>query len=330
VAAPASGSVTPSPLPPGTANVPYTQSLMAGGGTWPYGNWTVAGGSLPAGLTLNSDGILGGTPTSAGSFTFTVQTTDSTNLAVTGQLALIINPASPPNAFLTGSAASGQNEPFAPQSIVAAYGSNLSTGTVVASTVPLPTILGGTIVTVTDSTGVTRMAPLFYVSPTQVNYEIPDGTASGTATVTITNKNGLSQTETIQVGSVSPGLFELNSSGLVAAWLLPVISGVQQDLLPVYQVVSGKVVALPINLETLNGLFYLEMYGTGIRNASTVTVTVGGVGVPVLFHGPAPGYAGLDQVNIGPLPQSLSGAGSVNIVFTADGQAANLVNVTIQ
>ena len=52
--------------------------------------------------------------------------------------------------------------------------------------------------------------------------------------------------------------------------------------------------------------------------------------MPALYSGPAPGFAGLDQVNIGPLPQSLAGAGNANIVLTADGQAANTVNVTIQ
>ena len=72
------------------------------------------------------------------------------------------------------------------------------------------------------------------------------------------------------------------------------------------------------------------MYGTGIRNANSVTATVGGLSVPVLFVGAAPGYAGEDQVNIGPLPQSLAGKGSVNILLTADGQVANIVNVTIQ
>jgi uncharacterized protein (TIGR03437 family) len=72
------------------------------------------------------------------------------------------------------------------------------------------------------------------------------------------------------------------------------------------------------------------MYGTGIRNANSVTATVGNLSVPVLYAGPAPGFAGEDQVNIGPMPQSLAGAGTVNIVLTAGGQAANTVNVTIQ
>ena len=72
------------------------------------------------------------------------------------------------------------------------------------------------------------------------------------------------------------------------------------------------------------------MYGTGIRNAKSVTATVGGLSVPVTYSGAAPGFAGEDQVNIGPLPQLLAGRGSVNILLTADGQAANTVNVTIQ
>jgi uncharacterized protein (TIGR03437 family) len=188
-------------------------------------------------------------------------------------------------------------------------------------------------VTVTDSAGVARLAPLFFVSPGQVNCEIPVGTAAGAATMSIENQNEITQNATIQIGSVSPGLFALNASGLIAALVLPVDSGVQGALQPDYQLGAGNsVVPLPINLGSAADQIYLEMYGTGIRNAnvSSVTVTVGGLSVPVLFAGAAPGFAGEDQVNIGPLPRTLAGQGNVNIVLTADGQAANTVNVTIQ
>jgi len=93
VRAPSPGNGAPVPLPDGQANLPYTQVLQAGGGmcslwpniipscladTWPpYGNWTVTAGALPPGLTLSSDGVLSGTPGEAGSFTFTVQTANS-------------------------------------------------------------------------------------------------------------------------------------------------------------------------------------------------------------------------------------------------------------
>jgi uncharacterized protein (TIGR03437 family) len=54
------------------------------------------------------------------------------------------------------------------------------------------------------------------------------------------------------------------------------------------------------------------------------------VNVTVLSSGAQSVYAGLDQVNIGPLPASLTGARPANIVLTADGQTANTVNVTFQ
>jgi len=232
-------------------------------------------------------------------------------------------------AFSTKLATAGQIGPFAPDSIVSAYGANLAAGTAQAI-LPLDTTLAGATVTVTDAAAISRAALLFYVSPTQINWEIPDGTAAGAATVTIANLNGTSQTGTIQIGTVSPGLFELNTAGLAAAWVLPVVSGVQQNLRAVYQLNSGEIVPLPIGLGPASEQVYLELYGTGIRHAKNVTVSVGGVGVPVLYSASAPGFSGEDQVNIGPLPKSLAGQGRVNILLTADGQAANTVNVTIQ
>jgi uncharacterized protein (TIGR03437 family) len=206
----------------------------------------------------------------------------------------------------------------------------LAGGTAAATTIPLPSSLLGNSVTVTDSAGVARPAPLYFVSAGQINFEIPAGTAAGTATVTIQNQNGTIQSTTIQIGGVSPGIFPLNLSGLVAAWALPVISGTQQPLQPVYQMASGSVVALPVNLGPSTEQVYLEIYGTGFRNAKNITATVGGVSVPVLGWAATSQFAGEDQVNIGPLPQALAGKGSVNIVITADGLAANTVTVTIQ
>ena len=55
-----------------------------------------------------------------------------------------------------------------------------------------------------------------------------------------------------------------------------------------------------------------------------------GLSVPVLFAGAQGTFAGEDQVNIGPLPRSLAGQGNVNLILAADGQAANVVNVTFK
>jgi uncharacterized protein (TIGR03437 family) len=222
------------------------------------------------------------------------------------------------------------NEPFASQAIVTAFGSNLASGTQGATTIPLPTLLEGASITVTDSTGAAFPASLYYASPNQINYEIPEGLAIGAATVTLTPPSGTAQTETIQIANLSPGLFVLNSTGLVAAWVLPInSSGVQQPLVPVYQLSGTNVVPLPINLSSAAQI-YLELYGTGIRNAMSVGVTINNVTVPVPYAGAAPGEIGEDQINVGPLPPSLAGSGSVSLVLTADGQAAATVNLSFQ
>ncbi len=67
---------TNSGLPPATLNTAYTQTLAANGGATPY-TWSVVSGTLPAGLSLSSDGVISGTPTAAGTSTFTVNVTGS-------------------------------------------------------------------------------------------------------------------------------------------------------------------------------------------------------------------------------------------------------------
>lgn len=319
-------AITPSSLKfsytvSGTA--PPAQSIQvanSGGGTLTWSasttaTWLALSVSAPSTLSVSilPSGL------GAGTYTGSIQITavGASNRAVSIPVSLSVAAATAMPPFTVALSTAGQIEPFAAQSIVSAYGTNLGTSP------------NSTTVTVTDSAGVARLAPLFYVSPVQVNFEIPAGTAIGSATVGIQNQNGTTQTATIQIGNVSPGLFTLNGSGLAAAWVLPVTSE-QQPLQPVYQVVSGSVEPLLINLGPSTEETYLEMYGTGTRNAKNITAVVGGLAVPVLFWGAAPGFPGEDQVNIGPLPHTLSGQGNASIVVTADGQAANIVNVTIQ
>ncbi|MGA3100033.1 MAG: SBBP repeat-containing protein, partial [Bryobacteraceae bacterium] len=196
----------------------------------------------PAGLAVDSTGdiylagnqIGAGLITTPGAFLTTVADTMCCYHGFVAKIA--------PTGPAVTLSASGQVEALAGESIITVYGVNLASGVFLATTVPLPTSLSGNTVTVTDSAGVARPAPLYYVAPGQINFEIPAGTAAGTATVTIQNQNGTIQSTTIQIGSVSPGIFPLNLSGLVAAWVLPVVNGVQQALQPVYQLVAGNVV----------------------------------------------------------------------------------------
>jgi len=85
---------TSSPLPAGTVGGAYSQSLVAAGGTPPYSDWKVVGGILPAGLSLDAaNGRLAGTPTAAGTLSFTVQVKDSTGRSATKDFVLTIQAA---------------------------------------------------------------------------------------------------------------------------------------------------------------------------------------------------------------------------------------------
>ena len=87
-------SIATQTLPSGTAGASYSTTLAANGGITPY-TWSIAGGSLPAGLSLNaSSGSISGTPTVAGAFSFTVQVSDYGNPAQVATRNLIITIAS--------------------------------------------------------------------------------------------------------------------------------------------------------------------------------------------------------------------------------------------
>ncbi|MBN6152033.1 autotransporter domain-containing protein [Xanthomonas sp. AmX2] len=73
-------AIAPPTLPAGTVGSPYSQALSASGGTAPY-SYSVSAGTLPAGLTLTSAGVLAGTPTTAGSAAFTLGVADANGFA---------------------------------------------------------------------------------------------------------------------------------------------------------------------------------------------------------------------------------------------------------
>jgi hypothetical protein len=84
--------LTTSPLPTATAGLGYSASLAAAGGTPPY-RWTVGNG-FPAGLSLDpQSGAITGTPSTPGSFSFTVQVTDAAQAVGTANFNLTVNPA---------------------------------------------------------------------------------------------------------------------------------------------------------------------------------------------------------------------------------------------
>ena len=70
---------------------PYSQQISGAGGTGPY-TYAVTPGALPAGVTLSATGLLSGTPTAGGNFSFTVTATDANGCPGSLAYSLYINP----------------------------------------------------------------------------------------------------------------------------------------------------------------------------------------------------------------------------------------------
>lgn len=241
-----------------------------------------------------------------------------------------------PLAATSVSAANFSGGTIASESIVAVFGNPLATSVADATTVPLPTSLAGTTVRVRDSVGTERLAPLFFVSQFQVNYQMPPETAAGTATITITSGAGAVSVSTVQIETVKPGMFTADSSGqgLAAALALRVKSDNSLVFEPVsrFDTAQNKFVAVPIDFGPATDNMFLVLFGTGIRfrsAQSNVVVRVGGTTVETLYAGAQGGFVGLDQINV-PLPRSLAGRGDVDIEITVDGKVANTVKVNIK
>jgi uncharacterized protein (TIGR03437 family) len=224
------------------------------------------------------------------------------------------------------------SEPVASESIIAAFGTALAAATDSALTTPLPTVLGNSKVLIRDGAGVERESPLFYVSPNQINYQIPAGTMLGAATVSVIKGGSLASLGMTQIIGSSPGLFAADGSGqgVAAAQAIRVApdGALRYDQAARFDQGQNRFVSVPIDFGSDRDQVFLVLYGTGIRQFNGVTVRIGGIQVPVSYAGPQGGFVGLDQVNV-LLPRTLRGRGEVDVVLTAGGKTANTVKVNL-
>ncbi|MFY9725851.1 MAG: FG-GAP-like repeat-containing protein [Bryobacteraceae bacterium] len=245
-------------------------------------------------------------------------------------VATFLNLSQPFPPLVVVSGASFALGPLAADTVASGFGKDLATATAAATTLSLPTNLAGTTVTVEDSTGVSRPAPLYFVSLEQVNFLIPDASALGSATITVTSGDGKAVSTTTSIVEFSPALFTVGFDGIAAAYVVRVAPGGAQTIEPVFTVQSGQIVPVPIDL-TSPGQVYLILFGTGFdaASAASAVVNVQGVNSFVSYAGSQQQYPGLDQVNV-LLPPSLAGSGLVSVVLTVAGTPANTVYVSVQ
>jgi large repetitive protein len=187
VIAPPPITIAPATLPNGTLGTAYSQQLTATGGAGGY-VFSVGSGAAP-GIGLSSSGLLGGTPTAAGAFSFTVTVTDSkqTTVTQTYQLTITAPPVKNPTVTGVGSTAPPAQQPTVSVQLAQSYPTDL-TGTITLTFTPAagneddPSIqfsTGGRTVTFTIPAGQTTA--VFSAA----TISLGTGTVAGTITLTL-------------------------------------------------------------------------------------------------------------------------------------------------
>jgi uncharacterized protein (TIGR03437 family) len=201
--------------------------------------------------------------------------------------------------------------------LAALFGVNLAGSTAWATldqNGQLPTELAGTRVEVNG-----EAAGLLYVSSSQINFVAPGDAATGTVDVLVRNTvSGAAQSGTMLVQNTAAGVFSADGSGKGPGAILNAVTYATAPFLTVTDIAGSDQPTI------------LAVYATGIRYAANVGASATDASgntynLTVAFAGPAPGYFGLDQVNI-VLPPDLDGAGVVSLFLTADAGASNVVS----
>jgi uncharacterized protein (TIGR03437 family) len=200
----------------------------------------------------------------------------------------LIPPAFPANGVVNAASFS-TSLAVAPGALAAVFGSNLASSTTSATVVPLPTSLGQTTVTFN---GV--QAPLFFVSATQINAQVPFTTSIGPTAVQVTHSGMISAVQTINLATFSPGVFLLDEAGDGAIFHAATFTAIT----PGSPAIPGEAVVIyatglgPVSPASPSGVA-----GTAASTTTTPTVTIGGIHCSVLYSGIAPGLVGVYQIN---------------------------------
>jgi uncharacterized protein (TIGR03437 family) len=214
--------------------------------------------------------------------------------------------------------AASNSQTYAPGMILSVYGSQLAPALQTDTALPLMLTMQGVSATVN---GVS--APLYYISPAQINIQIPYETGLGTAVLGI-NNNGAVTSLSFPVTIAAPGIFAANGS------LVPSSTGAQGQTLVAYITGSGDNTPTLVT-GTAPGTLPPDVPVSAFpQPLLPVALTVGGVPATLTFVG-VPGWSvGVTQVNFTIPPNAPTGAQPV--VVTVGGVASSPVtlNVTAQ
>lgn len=211
-------------------------------------------------------------------------------------------------------------QPITAGSWAAAFGTFANVTQTVATTSPIPKTLGGVSVTVN---GVE--APVYFVSPTQINFLVPFAVTPGVRNVEI-KAGGATITGSVRIMSAAPGIFAnpeggavLNQDGSLNTASAPAARG------QVIQIFATGPGALSRAIDDGAAAPSSPLANT----VSTPDVFIGGVRATVQFSGMAPGFAGLWQINV-TVPDKAFLTGRVPLQLYMDGVDSNEVTISVR
>jgi uncharacterized protein (TIGR03437 family) len=213
-------------------------------------------------------------------------------------------------AVVTVNAAS-YTAPLAPGAIAAAFGATLTSQE-----------NSGTSVRLVDSQQAEYRAQVFFVSPGQINFLIPEQIARGAVQMTVASDAGVSS-GSFEVVNTAPGLFTVATDGHGAPSALTTFDGATFQ--PVVSPDGSMRTVIPGTPWQPN---FLILFGTGLRGATDLRVHLGGLELTPVFAGPQGAYAGLDQVNV-QIPTN-SPHGVVDLALSAGGRLSNTAQLLVQ
>ncbi len=222
---------------------------------------------------------------------------------------------------VVNAASYASGNPLAPGTAVSIFGSGLATGTAVATSFPLPKVLGQTVVTVNG-----LAAPLYFVSPQQINVQLPYGLSGSSASVVVKVGGAASQAIAVTLATVTPGIFSLLANGSGPAALLHLDGGIVSRDAPLQ---AGETVSLyltglgEVAPSVESGAAAPGPPGLALVR-SPVSVLFDGVEGRVGFTGLAPYFAGLYQINVTAPSVLLNPYPSIRV--EAEGTVSNAVS----
>ena len=227
--------------------------------------------------------------------------------------------------------------PVAPGSLVSIFGSELAAGLSTAGSVPLSTSLAGVSVRFNNVA-----APMYFVSPGQINAQIPwntlQGAESGMATVVVTRDGNSSQPRNVQLARFSPAVYTLQAGSGPAVAVNSDDGSLAQP--------QGSVPGINARPARIGGVIIVYASGLGpvtppvqdgaasldaLRPTNTTPVVlIGGLEAQVPFSGLAPQFPGVNQLNI-VIPQGVTPGGAVAIQIRVAGiTTSNQVTIAVQ